>query len=476
MRRLALLVLAVGLFQVLTLRQGHDWGDDFAMYIHHAKNLAEGRLYGDTGYIVNPSAPLYAPPVYPPVFPLMLVPIYRARGLDLTAMKLVNVLCFVLSLATIALLFRDELSPTSRWLLIATLGFNPYFWVIKDQVLADLPFLLFVCAALLLMRRRAAHQATSPSHAVWRGVLLGFVIYLAYGTRTVGLVLLPCLVLQDLIGARRVRRESVVALVAFAIPAVLQHVYLPSGGSYYSLISLAPSVVARQAVRYADSLRLLWLNGHSALLLHAVIAATALLAVAGLVGRLRSQVTVLEIFVLLYPLPVVTYLGAGGVRYLIPLVPFYLFYALWAVDRLGRSRPLAARAVLVAWLAMIGLSYGLRYPGMHYGSLREGIGVPATVELFDYIRTQTPASAVFVFRKPRALSLFGERAATIYHEARSDDELWDFLTRIHATHLVVGRLEPAYWKDFVARKQPALEVAFANAGFTVYRVARIPRA
>src|SRR5262245_21869490 len=88
-------VLSIGAFYLLTLRQGHGWGDDFSMYIHHAKNLAEGVPYGKTGYIYNPYIHLYTsdqaqigPQTYPPVVPLLLTPIYYLWGLNLNAFKI----------------------------------------------------------------------------------------------------------------------------------------------------------------------------------------------------------------------------------------------------------------------------------------------------------------------------------------------------------------------------------------------------
>ena len=477
MWRLIVLVVAIGAFHALTLREGHDWGDDFAMYIAHAKNLVEGRPYADTGYIDNPATPLYAPVAYPPVFPLLLTPVYFARGLDLRSMKLVVVLFLVLALATTARLFREDLSPPSLLLLLATLGLNPYLWIVKDHVIADLPFLFFALASLLLMHRSAARPATSPGPAIGRGVLIGLVAYLAYGTRSLGLVLLPCLVVHDLVVQRRIRRETAVALVVFAVAAALQIAVAPagSGASHVPWFSVAPWELARQAVRYGRSLRLFWDNGHSLVLTGGVIAGTALLALAGLAARLRRRVTVFEIFVLLYPLPILSFMGFQGMRYLIPLMPFYLFYALWAIERLRVSRPAWARLVLVAWVAVIGLTYGLRYPGMSWGALREGVGAPTSIELFDYISTQTEPTAVFVFRRPRALALFGERrAATYSREPESDDDIWSFLTRIHATHLVVQRLEIPHWKSFVVRHHQALEITFSNESFTVYRIARPP--
>jgi hypothetical protein len=69
-----LLLLAVlALIYVATIRRGHLWGDDFALYISHARNLATGQPYAQTGYIYNPSVVNYSPRSYPPIFPLLLV-------------------------------------------------------------------------------------------------------------------------------------------------------------------------------------------------------------------------------------------------------------------------------------------------------------------------------------------------------------------------------------------------------------------
>jgi hypothetical protein len=79
---IALLILIIATFYIASIRRGNFWPDDYALYVHHAENIAEGRPYADTGYIYNPGAADYSPRAYPPVFPLLLAPIYRAYGLD----------------------------------------------------------------------------------------------------------------------------------------------------------------------------------------------------------------------------------------------------------------------------------------------------------------------------------------------------------------------------------------------------------
>ena len=104
------LLLAIGLIQYGTLRPGQDWGGDFSMYVHHAKNLAEGIPYAETGYIYNVAYATVGPPTYPPVCPLLLAPVYALCGLNFEAMKLVMLASLVLFLLLVFLCFRREIS------------------------------------------------------------------------------------------------------------------------------------------------------------------------------------------------------------------------------------------------------------------------------------------------------------------------------------------------------------------------------
>ncbi|MBP9795838.1 MAG: hypothetical protein KBD42_07355, partial [Chitinophagales bacterium] len=66
------LIAGIGIFSIYTTSEGHVWGDDFAMYLSHARNISEGRAYDDTGLILHEFAPTYSPQNYPPGFPLVL--------------------------------------------------------------------------------------------------------------------------------------------------------------------------------------------------------------------------------------------------------------------------------------------------------------------------------------------------------------------------------------------------------------------
>jgi hypothetical protein len=127
------LLVAIGTFHAATVRQGHLWADDFAMYVHHAQNIAEGRPYADTGYIFT--SIVVGPKYYPPIFPLLLTPIYKVSGLNLIPMKLGQVVFLLLSLIAIHAYWRRDLGSGYTLALIAIVGFAPAFWTAKDNVL-----------------------------------------------------------------------------------------------------------------------------------------------------------------------------------------------------------------------------------------------------------------------------------------------------------------------------------------------------
>jgi hypothetical protein len=108
---LAVVILtAIAVFYLVTIRAGQRWGDDFSMYILHARNIVQGSNYQDTGYLYDPFTAVIGPRFYPPVFPLALAPLYALFGLNLTSMK-VEVICFFISFICFYLAFRMSCPP-----------------------------------------------------------------------------------------------------------------------------------------------------------------------------------------------------------------------------------------------------------------------------------------------------------------------------------------------------------------------------
>ena len=144
---------AISLVHGYFLRPGHPWGDDFALYLMHARNLAEGRPYAATGYIYNPHYPQLGPPAYPPGTPVLLAPVWRLWGLNWTALKAVMIICLLIWLSLTAWYFRPWMPLAVRGFLVALLGLNHFFLDQSNTIGSDLPFLVWVYLALVFLER-----------------------------------------------------------------------------------------------------------------------------------------------------------------------------------------------------------------------------------------------------------------------------------------------------------------------------------
>jgi hypothetical protein len=255
----------------------------------------------------------------------------------------------------------------------------------------------------------------------------------------------------------------------------------------------------RNWVKYACILPILWDNGYSALaamMLHVVITALAFL---GYWTRVKSRLTILEVFGALYAVCIALWPAWEALRFLIPLIPLYLFYACSGVGQNWLMHRLRARRMMCgALVSVICISYACAYTTVDFGPLREGIGKSETKALFEFFKHHTRQEAVCIFIKPRAIALFAERSAAVFHKTRHDANLWHYFREIHAAYIVVGPLAAlphpsrakalyAYdWRkipvphvsessvrfiaDFVDRHQDRLELVYSNPDFRVFRI------
>lgn len=466
---LAVIIALVGVWHATTIRSGHDWGDDFAMYIQHAKNIATGVDYRTSRFIYNAAYPTQ-PPAYPPLLPLLLAPVYRLAGLNLDAMKRALIPIFLASLAAFAALWRDRLTPWSLVAAVAVIGFNPYLWSVKDNILSDVPFLLFTLLALL-----AANQAGRQSRPRIRdGLAVAAGVCLACWTRNAGSVLIPTVIGYDLIRWRRLTWLSGCTILAFSALFLVQSLTLGALGGAL-LFDPRPAVILDNARRYGVAFGTPWWNGVSLPLSVALMAVILGLAAGGYALAWR-RVSAAEIFVPLYAMLILTWNSFQGARFLIPLIPFVVGYTFMGIDGLQRlGRPRLRHGVLAALLIAVALSYAGRYTHLDFGPLQRGIGAPTSVALFGFLHNATPDDAVIAFIKPRAASLFTERRSIAFHAMPDDSEFLAFLGRAGVTYLVIGPEDVAPQNQADARRTveqhaACFELVYQNTDFSVYRV------
>ncbi len=467
---LALVVIAI--FYATTVRDGNYWGDDYALYIHHAINIAEGRPYAATGYVYNPAVPDYGPRAYPPVFPLLLVPIYWVFGLNLHAMKIEEVVLFLLSLITITAYSFSSLKPPYIVILVGLLGLNPYLWSLKDSIISDFPFLLFFYLTALA----AAHSLREGRRYLVWAVVTGILLYLCVGTRTIGLSITAGLLLYDIVRYRKLTRFTITAILTCCAFMLLQRHLIGAGEQSYA-DQLRPTLQSLSS-NLRDYLRdfvSLWGRPWGTTVSVMIFVLTALLACVGMFKHIQKGLTTVEAFLIPYLVVIWVWPSAQGLRFLLPLIPFYVFLVSLGVQELVSSagqvwtKPLAALTVLT-----IVLSYVAFFHNANYSVIRQTDGRPSFNDLCRFIQTKTNPDDVFIFRRSRALSLFTSRPAAVYdYSVAHPEQLTKDLDEFHAAYIVTSPIfeeDRAVLIPFVKSYLSHLDKVYENTDFELYKI------
>ena len=233
-------MLAITAIYVATVTPGHAFmPDDFAGYVMHAANLSVGRPYIEIHYVFNPDAISLAPAHgYPPIYPMILAPVYKMSGLNLRPLKIITVLCFAVFMIAFSRLFEETIPQWAIAVLIFLLGLNIAFWEHRDYLMSEFPYLMFSFCALLVAEK--AYKTLDPrSWRVSDALLLSLLLYATYGTRTIGVVMLPALVAADIWKFRRPSRFLIVVVIFTLSFIFLQNILIASPKDYINAVSFS---------------------------------------------------------------------------------------------------------------------------------------------------------------------------------------------------------------------------------------------
>ena len=481
------LVVATGVavFWIATLREGHNWDGDYALYIMHAENIAAGRPYGTTQYIFNPQNWIH-PAAYPPGLPLLLAPVYRLAGLDLQRMKLVGVLSFALFLLVFARTARRRLPPPLAVALIATIGFHPWIWDFKDTIFSELPFMLFCYATLDLVDQ----MAEEPLKWHWAAISASAVgLAFACLTRSIGVALFPAILLVYWWTTRKLVNSGTLIVLGGLLLIGLARLGFPyDAGTYVNQFAAGGGTPLLGALQnYAGAVRDLIgaRNVHGSGLRMALTSGFLIVMLVGFVVRVRARLAVFEVFFLLYWVVLLTYPFQVEVsRYSLPVWPLMLLYAFAGAYELGTRAGAAARigapALLVAGLWMLQV---VQYRRADFGPIPFSVTADHSREVFAVMKARLPPDAVVLTRKPTIIALFTGRRAAVWPAPFREAEVWAYARQIGASYVLQGPLDyglngsrPDDFDAFIERNQARLHPIFTNPWFRLYQMTAPPEA
>ena len=429
---LLLIVLATMLIYSATLRDGMSWtADDQGMYLMHAENIISKRHYSQTNYVFNPDTSLVGPRLYPPVWPALLaVPLMLHDG-NLEIVKQYMVLLFGGILIFTYLLARSRLDEMTALLPVIGLAISPWMWGYKENLLSEFPFVFFTLASLVTLEFIDARSRSTKARMVW-GILAGLLIALACGTRSVGIVLIPALMLYDVVNFKRLRLNTIWILAVSAIGIGLLMSTGNFFGAYDNLITQATSggigsasdsgtagmgrltsTILNIPTHFAQlfvSLTALWALGPSNPFILAMGVFILGVMIIGVVRSVLEQFSFSEAFVLGYfGLILILPFGAGP-RLVMPFMPLATIYAVYAFRGTNiQAFDQFKKTGMIGLCTFFSLSAIFSHGALSHGPFTDGPTNPTAKAMIASVQQLAPEGKTVVYRRARLLAYFSGR-------------------------------------------------------------------
>lgn len=474
-----ILIAIIGLLYLLNLRDSHNWGGDFAMYIMNAQNLVNGTPYAQTGYVYNPDTAYWGNPAYPPIFPLLLAPFVALWGVNLMMLKLPVILCAIAALLVLNnKVLPKDMPALSRIIFTIGLGLYPYYYFLTEEILSDFLFLFLVTLALYRIDRQI-QPGGGKSTKWWTWLVNGVLIYLAYGTRSVGIILIAVVFSLSIARLKRISLGAFGTITTALILMFIQNVLIPeaSGGYFGMLPNTAQEIIKTLSYSvkyYADFLfdlfpfQNVWIQGFVFLIILSGF-------IFGAIIRLRRGLISYDFFFVFLFAILLVFPGYQGTRYLLPVLPIVFWYILEGFDRIVGllKRDWLQRGIPVMILAGMLIYYGNIYVNF-FPRPMEAIENPKTQELFHFIQTETDPKDVVLFFKPRVMALFTQRKSVVIPVPDPNHDTIDRMHEFNVTLVAYRRDRGEEYQTgmlgFIQINPDHFHLIFENSDFQVYKV------
>lgn len=473
-------------YALTTITPEHPWGDDWAQYLLHARNLIQGHPYADIGYLFNPDFPNVGPPSYPPGLPLLLAAPLAAFGLNIFALKSVCFLVLVLGLLVAFRLFRAHIGPTQAAIAVILFALHPLCWSLTQWISSEAPYIALSLLTLWLASSKSLPLAPGVP-ALAAGVLIGLSLYGTVICRSIGVALLPALLLFGW-SRRQPVHWFIGLIVTFSLLVLLQTRFFVTPPTYSNELRIpTPSLFVSNVISYTRELSALFplpagLSKFSgpAIVALAMLGAHSIRIVPalGTIGlRMAvSRVPIVTWYLCFYTLALLLVPIEPSARYILPILPIVIFMSVAKVSLLipASDRRNWYILALIAAPSAYYVQLNLR-PAEHDSSAT----CSECAQMFDFVRSNTAPSEVIVFSKPRAMALYTERRSWRASDHYTADQLKERLHAVGATVVVLGRSDSDFARKYPVNQALSQEihevgasVIFQNAMFQVVRLRR----
>jgi len=478
---LILILLILPLF-FINVTDSHDWGGDFAQYISQAKNIVEGKPHYETGYIFNEKVPAFGPRTYPPGFPLILSVPYSFFGNDIISFMYVVTLFLFLFALVCYRLYRNYFNRLISLLIVLVTVYNPYMLSFKSEVMSDIPFSFLFILIFLLYRYR---QKT-----LFNGFVIGLLIAFLIQIRTMGYVFLLSVFVNYLIilfgyKSKNADKPKVlfkyhlaIFLTSVIFILIFDYLLFPVPAAYsYSELWLFENIsdnLLKNLYNYLTELKWFFepdvgLWSFSTIILASIAICFFIL---GLFKNIVKKFSFMEILFIIFISVTLIYPYNGGVRLLIPVLPFILIYIVEALSESEYNFNFWKINFVSIFLILILITYinGANKIIVNQKFTTEGPQKPDAIEIFEEIKNNTPEESVVAFIRPRVLALYTKRRSVSNGKLQNMQEIEDKFKEVKVEYILLHH----FFHDkslikFLKLKHTELEVMAKNKTFTLYK-------
>ncbi|MBP9068030.1 MAG: phospholipid carrier-dependent glycosyltransferase [Bacteroidia bacterium] len=394
----------------INIKNSHDWGDDFAQYIHQAQNILIGQSQNNTGYIYNDNY-FIGPTAYPTGFPLLLAVFSKFSDDNLMSLNKLISLFWMLGCFVGFLFFRKHFSYLTALITTLIIAYNPMMIQFKTEILSDLPFMFFSLLSLYLIDKE---------EKLWLAIATGLLIAFTVHIRSIGFILLGVLIVYKLLNTRKTSEANpykflIITLTSFLVLYFGLNLAFPCETNYPGLFDT----------------RNFWLNLNKQLSYNfdkldtffdsyeiknyyyiGVIASGALIAFSfiGFIKFLKTDRTSpVVLYMIAYVLVIVSFkYGDTGMRFLFPVLPIIFLFAIEGLRISFNALNISGPKLAVAFGALTLFSYHEQIEKIldETKAIYEGPNKPEAQKMFEYINQNLKPGTIVEFDKPRALALY----------------------------------------------------------------------
>jgi hypothetical protein len=503
---LCLLILSSVILSSALLTKGHNWGDDFSSYIMQAKSVSEGcpeKFIRDNRFTIEKSARPIGPIAYPWGTSVLLSPFYKMFGLNMLALKTLNLLCYALFLITALYYINKKLSFPFQILFLSLFALNPRilsFYL--NNISSDIPFLFFSTLTVFLIGRIVIEERPLVSYRADR-ILIGLLFAASFFIRSNGALLISTYfatqVIKTLIkvslantsnyrialkaginnlihSKRKVLRIVTVGSIPYITFLILTftwyHIFPQGGSSYFSYYRLLPARVLMENFCYYSVLPAEFFSGIPYKEYLYFITVPFMLMGMKRTFYYNYHMFLYMLFTFLF-FTVWPYLE--GLRFIIPILPFYVYFMCvelqWLCRDSGFSRSISFRYITIFILSLIVLHFteDSFYQALsnleNHRNTSNGPFTKNSNEMFEYINKNVPKDAVIVFFKPRAMRMLTNRKS-IMVDNPAELTNGDYLCILRKASY--DQLQPTSIDNLVRDKH--IQLIYKNSFFLLYKI------